>query len=146
MTYYVAVFSEEKTGGYSVNFPELVGCYTEGKTVEEAFENAENLLFTTIKTMTEAGENIEPPLSLEEVSAKYKEQIPTDRYYFFSFIPVQEDAYQKNVIDCSKPPTFEEIYSCGYDEGVTDGEKHLLLFFLFGFIMAIICMNYHNWF
>ena len=40
---YPAIFTPEPDG-ISVDFPDLPGCYTDGATVEEAFENAEDAL------------------------------------------------------------------------------------------------------
>ena len=40
---YPAIFTPE-ADGISVDFPDLPGCYTDGATVEEAFENAEDAL------------------------------------------------------------------------------------------------------
>jgi antitoxin HicB len=37
---YPAVFTEEKDGGYSVTFPDFQGCFSEGDTLEEAYEMA----------------------------------------------------------------------------------------------------------
>jgi predicted RNase H-like HicB family nuclease len=37
---YVVLLFEEAEGGYSVEIPELPGCFTEGDTVEEALANA----------------------------------------------------------------------------------------------------------
>lgn len=37
--FYPAVFQEE-TDGYSVRFPDLEGCFTEGDTLEQAYANA----------------------------------------------------------------------------------------------------------
>jgi len=34
--FYPAVFTEENEGGYSVSFPDLPGCFTEGNTLEQA--------------------------------------------------------------------------------------------------------------
>lgn len=41
---YPAVFVPEKEGGYSVLFPTLPGCYTQGETFEEATKMAEEVL------------------------------------------------------------------------------------------------------
>lgn len=38
--FYPAVFTEEKESGYSVQFPDLPGCITEGDTLEQAYEMA----------------------------------------------------------------------------------------------------------
>ena len=37
--FYPAVFTKEETG-YSVRFPDLEGCFTEGDTIEEAYDMA----------------------------------------------------------------------------------------------------------
>lgn len=41
---YPAVFTKEKEGGYSVAFPDVAGCYTQGETLSEAIEMAEDAL------------------------------------------------------------------------------------------------------
>ena len=41
---YFACISKQKTGEYLVDFPELAGCFTEGKTLEEAKKNASEAL------------------------------------------------------------------------------------------------------
>ena len=35
---YPAIFEAEQDGGYSVSIPDLPGCYSQGNTLEEAFE------------------------------------------------------------------------------------------------------------
>nr|WP_078129738.1 type II toxin-antitoxin system HicB family antitoxin [Leptospira alexanderi] len=45
MIVYPATFTEDKKdGGYTVEFPDLPGCITEGDTIEEALENARDVL------------------------------------------------------------------------------------------------------
>ena len=41
---YPAVFHPEEVGGYSVDFPDLLGCVTEGDTLAEAIRMAEDAL------------------------------------------------------------------------------------------------------
>ena len=41
---YPAIFTPEKDGGYSVNFPDLEGCYTEGEDLTDAIYMAEDVL------------------------------------------------------------------------------------------------------
>ena len=41
---YPAIFSPAEEGGYTVNFPDLEGCFTEGDTLTEAFYMAEDVL------------------------------------------------------------------------------------------------------
>ena len=41
---YPAVFTKETEGGYSVIFPDLEGCYTQGENMQEALEMAKDVL------------------------------------------------------------------------------------------------------
>ncbi len=41
---YPAVFTPEKNGAFSVNFPDLEGCYTCGDNLEDGLEMAEDVL------------------------------------------------------------------------------------------------------
>ena len=41
---YPAIFEAEDGGGYSVSFPDLPGCFTEGETIEEALERAKDAI------------------------------------------------------------------------------------------------------
>lgn len=41
---YPAIFEAESVGGYSVSFPDLPGCFTEGDTIEEAFDMARDAI------------------------------------------------------------------------------------------------------
>ena len=45
---YPAVFTEEKDGGYSVDFPDLEGCFTSGDDLSDALFMAEDVLATTL--------------------------------------------------------------------------------------------------
>lgn len=41
---YPAIFTPEEEGGYSINFPDLEGCYTCGDSLEDGIEMAEDAL------------------------------------------------------------------------------------------------------
>lgn len=41
---YPAIFDEEEVGGYSVSFPDLSGCITEGDTLDEVFDMARDAM------------------------------------------------------------------------------------------------------
>lgn len=55
---YPAVFHPEKDGGYSVSFPDLLGCITEGDTLQEAIEMAEDALGIYLYTLKEDKEEL----------------------------------------------------------------------------------------
>lgn len=65
---YPAVFTAEKEGGYSVVFPDLEGCYTQGDTLEEALKMAEDVLNLTLYGLEEDSKEIAPPTPIRSIS------------------------------------------------------------------------------
>ena len=57
---YPAVFTEEEDG-ILVDFPDLPNCYTDGATIEEAFENAEDALALALWQIEETPQEIPTP-------------------------------------------------------------------------------------
>lgn len=53
---YPAIFSSDGNNGYTVTFPDLIGCITEGDTLEEAVKMAEDALGIYLYTLSEEGE------------------------------------------------------------------------------------------
>ena len=53
---YPAVFSTDGGTGYTVSFPDLLGCVTEGNTLREAVEMAEDALGIYLYSLSEDGE------------------------------------------------------------------------------------------
>ncbi len=62
-----AVFTTEKTGGYSVMFPNLQGCYTCGDSLIEAMEMAEDALAMMLCCHEKDGEPIPKASSIKEI-------------------------------------------------------------------------------
>ena len=54
---YAAVFSTDGENGYTVSFPDLLGCVTEGDTLCEAVEMAEDALGIYLYSLSEDGED-----------------------------------------------------------------------------------------
>lgn len=50
---YPAIFHAAEEGGFWVSFPDLEGCFTEGETMEEAFEKAKEVLALHIDDLKE---------------------------------------------------------------------------------------------
>jgi predicted RNase H-like HicB family nuclease len=59
--YYPAVFTPEKEGGYSVHFPDLHGCLTEGDTADEAIKMAFEALEGYLDVCLDKGKVLPPP-------------------------------------------------------------------------------------
>jgi antitoxin HicB len=74
----VRPLTEDEGGGWLVEYPDLPGCMSDGETIEEAIENAEDAKRSWIAAMKEAGHPIPPP-SVEPVggySGKWQLRAP----------------------------------------------------------------------
>lgn len=58
---YPAIFSPAEEGGYTVNFPDLEGCFTEGDTLTEAIYMAEDVLALILYGYETDGRSIPAP-------------------------------------------------------------------------------------
>lgn len=58
---FLAVFTKEADGGYSVRFPQLDGCYTQGDSFEEAQRMAIDAMSLHLYGMEQDGESIPAP-------------------------------------------------------------------------------------
>ena len=68
---FAAVFTAEADGGYSVRFPQLDGCYTQGDSFEEARREAVDAMSLHLYGMEQDGEAIpEPDLAVEAESGE----------------------------------------------------------------------------
>lgn len=63
-------------GGYVVSFPELPGCLTVGKTMEDAAKNALDAEREWLCAAMESGRPIPEPDSLERYSGQFKLRMP----------------------------------------------------------------------
>lgn len=64
---YPAIFTKEKEGGYSVAFPDVPGCYTQGETLSEAIEMAEDALGLMLFTCEDKGLTINSPSEIHNL-------------------------------------------------------------------------------
>ena len=74
MTVYYAWFVPSK-GVYAVLFPDLPGCNSQGKTLEEAFGMALEALASHLESMADDGDPIPPSSPRDAAFAKLKEQL-----------------------------------------------------------------------
>lgn len=66
---YPAIFTPEAEGGYSVAFPDVDGCYTQGEDLAEAVFMAEDALALTLYSLEEDGKDTPTPTPLNEIKA-----------------------------------------------------------------------------
>ena len=64
---YPAIFRQEEDGLYSVEFPDIDGCFTSGETLPEAIEMAEDALCLMLYDKEEEGEEIPAASNLKDV-------------------------------------------------------------------------------
>ena len=64
---YVAVFTPEDNGMFSVNFPDLDDCYTCGNDREDAVDSAKDVLIMSILGYVEAAEILPAPTKAESI-------------------------------------------------------------------------------
>ncbi|WP_295092654.1 type II toxin-antitoxin system HicB family antitoxin [Ruminococcus sp.] len=69
---YPAIFKAEKSG-YSVSFPDISGCFTQGDTLEEAKDNAKDALCLMLYDMEEKGEAIPEASNFEKIKASERD-------------------------------------------------------------------------
>lgn len=65
---YPAIFTPEAEGGYSINFPDLEGCFTQGDDMTEALMMAEDVLSLILYGYETDGREIPVPSSLDSFS------------------------------------------------------------------------------
>jgi predicted RNase H-like HicB family nuclease len=69
MTQYIALIHKDATSDYGVSFPDFPGCISAGETLDEARDMAAEALSLHIEGMTEDGDPLPLPSSLEQVMA-----------------------------------------------------------------------------
>jgi predicted RNase H-like HicB family nuclease len=69
MRYYIALLHKEPKSDYGVSFPDLPGCITAGRTLDEARAMAVDALALHLQGMIEDGSAIPEPSSLEAIMA-----------------------------------------------------------------------------
>lgn len=77
---YPAVFHPEEVGGYSVDFPDLLGCVTEGDTLAEAIRMAEDALGIYLYTLKEEGDEAPAPSDPADVEVSGRDFVSLVEY------------------------------------------------------------------
>lgn len=72
---YPAVFEAENEGGYSVYFPDIKGCYTQGEDMAEALEMAKDALCLMLYDMEVSHRDIPAPTDIHKVKGSSKKDI-----------------------------------------------------------------------
>ncbi len=84
---YTAVFTPEENGMYSVNFPDLQGCYTSGDDITDAIYMAQDVLCLSLYDLEQDKKPIPKASSPQDV-------VVTDEQ-FISVVAVDTEAYRR---------------------------------------------------
>lgn len=76
MSYRMEIVEDKDEGGYVVSYPDLPGCITCGKTIEDAAANAVDAKRAWLEAALEDGIDIKEPDTLEDYSGQFKLRIP----------------------------------------------------------------------
>jgi predicted RNase H-like HicB family nuclease len=76
MSNFVAFIHKDTDTGYGVSFPNLPGCITVGRTLEEARSLAIEALALHIAGMNEDGTPVPAPSSMDQLVAEYEAEKP----------------------------------------------------------------------
>lgn len=70
MPQYIALIREDEDDGFTVSFPDVEGVFTAGDSMEEAIEQAQDLLeFAAESWLEDTGQPFPSPRTLEEIQA-----------------------------------------------------------------------------
>lgn len=84
---YTAVFTPEENGLYSVNFPDLQGCYTSGDDLTDAVYMAQDVLCLTLYDMEQDGKSIP--------KASKPQDLKLAKNQFTSVVAVDTETYRR---------------------------------------------------
>lgn len=67
---YPAIFKPEEKGGYSVNFPDIESCYTQGDDLQDAYDMAADVLCLMLYNLEEKRATIPPASDLKNIKVQ----------------------------------------------------------------------------
>lgn len=70
---YPAIFTKEDNGMYSVQFPDIAGCYTDGESLADALEMAQDALCLMMYSREEEGKNVPVSSDIKTIAVNANE-------------------------------------------------------------------------
>ncbi|MCL2193141.1 MAG: type II toxin-antitoxin system HicB family antitoxin [Treponema sp.] len=74
---YPAIFHAGKDGWYSIRFPDLPGCYSQGKSLTEAMELAQAALSEWLQYLADENEYIPDSSSIKDIKTEHGAEFVT---------------------------------------------------------------------
>jgi len=72
---YAAIFETAGDHGYAVSFPDLPGCYSQGRTLSEALIMAQSALTQWIEYLSDKNIEIPKPSSIDDIAVNNSELV-----------------------------------------------------------------------
>jgi predicted RNase H-like HicB family nuclease len=115
MSEYIALIHKDAESDYGVSFPDLPGCVTAGRSLEEARELAQEALALHVAGMIEDGEALPAPSNLAEIM---EDRANMDAVAFL--VPAPKQSSKSVRVNITLPEdTLEEIDAYAAREGFT---------------------------
>lgn len=105
--FYPAVFQVEEEGGYSVYFPDIEGCNTEGDTVEEAYDMAFNALGLTMSYFQDNKLEIPEPSKPEDIKLESNQYVVIIQFDMLEYLRKNDSKAVKKTL--SIPSWLNEV-------------------------------------
>lgn len=96
--FYPAVFQVEEEGGYSVFFPDIEGCNTQGETVEEAYDMAFNALGLMLSYLKDNKLNIPEPSKPQDISLDINQYVVIIQFDMLEYLKKNESRAVKKTL------------------------------------------------
>ncbi len=96
--FYPAVFQVEEEGGYSVFFPDIEGCNTQGETVEEAYDMAFNALGLTISYLKDNKFKIPEPSKPQDILLDINQYVVVIQFDMLEYLKKNESRAVKKTL------------------------------------------------
>lgn len=96
--FYPAVFQIEEEGGYSVFFPDIQGCNTQGETVEEAYDMAFDALGLTLTYLKENNLDIPQPSKPQDILLDDKQFVVVIQFDMLEYLKKNDSKAVKKTL------------------------------------------------
>ncbi|WFR57478.1 type II toxin-antitoxin system HicB family antitoxin [Anaerocolumna sp. AGMB13025] len=96
--FYPAIFQVEEEGGYSVFFPDIEGCNTQGETVEETYDMAFDALGLTLSYLQDNNLTIPKPSKPQDIQLDNNQYVVVIQFDMLEYLKKNESRAVKKTL------------------------------------------------
>jgi antitoxin HicB len=96
--FYPAIFQVEEEGGYSVFFPDIEGCNTQGETVEETYNMAFDALGLTLSYLQDNNLTIPKPSKPQDIQLDNNQYVVVIQFDMLEYLKKNESRAVKKTL------------------------------------------------